>query len=264
MRLMNSLQILSLVLLVATSPAASAESLSLDGDAAEQVRRLLDELSGGLIGAAKGEAEARNALLARAIMPRFFSEELNVFTSRANEEGQVRDIKITGFEVQATLWLGLLPVEKVALFFWVGDDEIRLLKFDRDESHQIDFFGAPGAPSWAGETALAFGTLAEKVLKTASQGQCQDIPLVRPSDVMKGKKKAPRATEAIEAQKARSDADCAAFSGMPFNRMTWKLGPASGVVTTRKKAKLGFGLELLAGPERDIRVYRLTRPQGAR
>ena len=263
MRLAKSLQIASLALLVTVSPYASAETLRLDGEPAQQVRRILDELSGGLIGATKGQSEARNALMTRAMMPRFFSDEINVFTSKANEDGEVRDIKLTGFEVQATLWLGLIPVEKASLFFWVGDDEIRILRFNRDERHVMTFFGAPSAPNWAGETALAFGTLAEKVLKTASMGQCEDIPFVRPSDVMRGKKN-PRASQALEAQKARSDANCAALSGMPFNRMTWKLGPASGMVTTRKKAKLGFGLELLAGPERDIRVYRLTRPQGAR
>ena len=201
--------------------------------------------------------------MARAMMPRFFSDELNLFASKANEDGMVESVKLTGFEVNATLWLGMLPVEKVSLFFWIGEREIRLLKFDRDENHGMTLFSDPGAPKWNGETALAFGALAEKVLKPASVGRCESLPLVRPSDVMRGKMD-PRASQAIEAQAARSTGDCAALSGMPYNRLTWKLGPTSGVVTTRKKAKLGFGFELLAGPERDVRVYRLTRPQGAR
>ena len=263
MRIVNSLLVFSLLCLGAAGPAAASGSLVLDGAPAEKVRALLEEISEDLHGVTQGKAEDHKALLSRAMMPRFFGEELEVFVTRANEDGGASDIKLTGFEVQATLWFGLIPVEKVSLFFWVGDEELRVLKFDRDEQHAMGFFGAPSAQNWSGDTAIAFGSLAEKVLKTASMGRCEDLPLVRPTDVMR-EAKDPRASKAIEAQGARSDADCLALSGMPFNRLTWKLGPASGVVTTRKKTKLGFGFELLAGPERNIRVYRLTRPQGAR
>lgn len=263
MRCVNSLLAACLLLCTLSGPAGASESVSLDGVAAHQVRRFLGEISEGLHGATRGQGEARNALLTRAMMPRFFSEELNVFASTANEEGEVVSVKLTGFEVKATLWLGVIPVEKVSLFFWVGENEMRLLKLDRDESHIMTLFGEPRAPTWSGDTALAFGALAERVLKAASAGQCEAVPLVRPSDVMRGKK-VPRAAKVIEAQAERSGRDCAALSGMPYNRLTWKLGPTSGVVTTRKKKKLGFGFELLAGPERDVRVYRLTRPQGAR
>jgi hypothetical protein len=263
MRYMNSLLLACLLLCIQLSPASAAESVSLDGDASKQVQRFLDEVSGGLHGATLGQGEARNTLMARAMMPRFFSDELDVFATKANEDGGAASVKLTGFEVNATLWLGVIPVEKVSLFFWVGENEFRVLKLDRDESHTLAFFGEPQASTWSGETAEAFGTLADKILKAASQGQCGSVPLVRPSDVMAGKK-VPKAAKVIEDQAARSTRDCSALSGMPYNRLTWKLGPTSGVVTTRKKAKLGFGFELLAGPERDVRVYRLTRPQGAR
>ena len=253
----------ALALSLVSGSALAEGALKLDDEATQRVRQLLTELEEGLHGATKGDSGARNALLTRAMMPRFFSDELNVFTSRANEDGQVTSVKLTGFEVKATLWLGVLPVEKVSLFFWVGDDEIRLLKLDRDERHQMGFFGEPSAQIWSGDIALAFGAVAETVLKTIANDQCDAVPLVRPSDVLRPKDD-PRATRAIEAQRERSQRDCAALAGMPFNRLTWKLGSASGVVTTRKKTKLGFGLELLAGPERDIRVYRLTRPQGPR
>lgn len=256
--------LLAVALLLNLGPQVRAEEpLSLGGESVAPIHRFLNEVAGGLEGATHGEAQARNALMTRAMMPRFFSDELNVFTSRANEDGKVVDVKLTGFEVHATLWLGVLPVEKVVLFFWVGEDELRVLKLDRDERHTMSLFGDPSAQNWAGETALAFGGVAEQVLSAVSKGQCGRVPFVAPSDVLPPKSD-PRATQAIEAQRARSERDCGALMGMPFNRLTWKLGSASGVVTTRKKQKLGFSLELLAGPERDIRVYRLTRPQGAR
>lgn len=263
MRLVNSSLLAALMLCALVSPAQASDSVTLNGDASDQVRRFFNEISEGLHGATRGQSEARNVLMGRAMMPRFFSDELNVFTSKANEDGSVAGVKLTGFEVQATLWLGVLPVEAVSLFFWVGERELRVLKLDRDQSHEPTLFREPKAPTWSGETALAFGALADTILRAASAGLCDALPLVRSSDVMKGAK-IPKAAQIIEAQAERSRRDCASLSGMPYHRITWKLGPASGVVTTRKKAKLGFGFELLAGPERDVRMYRLTRPQGAR
>jgi hypothetical protein len=232
-------------------------------DSAPSVRAFFLGVASSLHGATRGKSDARDALMQWAMMPRFFSDELNTFASRANEYGQVREVRFTGFEVDATLWYGLVAVERVTLFFWLGEKEIRVLKFDRDENHIRRAFGPTGAADWKGNLAEGFGKLADSVLRAAAADRCASIPLVRAEDVSAKSKDSP-AAKMIAAQAVRSRRNCAALAGMPYNRITWKLSTASGLVTTQKKEKLGFGLQLLAGPNRGVRIYRLTRPLSPR
>jgi hypothetical protein len=251
----------ALVALLASSPAAQAgpSDGTLEGDAARSVRGFFLGVASSLHDATRGKSAARDTLMKWAMMPRFFSEELNTFAARSNEDGKVRDVDFTGFEVDVTLWYGLVPVERVNLFFWMGKRDIRVLKLDRQENNIRRAFGPTGAADWKGPVPQAFGKLADKVLRAAAADRCGSIPLVRPKDVS-ADGTASRAGKMIEAQAARSMKNCAAIAGMPYNRITWKLGSASGIVTTQKKRKLGFGMQLLAGPDRGVRIYRLTRP----
>ncbi len=70
----------ALALSLVSGSALAEGALKLDDEATQRVRQLLTELEEGLHGATKGDSGARNALLTRAMMPRFFSDELNVFT----------------------------------------------------------------------------------------------------------------------------------------------------------------------------------------
>ena len=256
------------VLLASTSPVnaagkAEAEAWKLDETTAQHIRGFLDDISTQLTGAVKSDLAARKAILEHAMMPRFFGNELDAFRAEAAKIGEVESVRLTGFEVQATLWFGLLPLEDIELFFWVGKKDLKLLRMQRKRRNVVAFGRRP-SPGWAGPVPEAFGALADQILRAAVDGRCETLPLVGPEDyrevLPRDRKAAKRTRDHLDRVRAGVAGTCKKIVGTPYHRVTWRLGDGGGLVTTRKKDKMTFRFEFVAGPKRDVRIYRLGKP----
>lgn len=265
------------VMTASAAPALAAPGddtpIELDKESIDAVRAYLDGVAGELTAVltnAPGKKNkdgtlvtARDLLLERSIVHQSFDKELADFVRKAGEIGTMKSVAFTGFEVRATMWFGLLPVQEVDLNFWNHKSRARLLRISNRPT-QLRAFGNPSQPAWAGKPAESFGVLADQILRTIVEGGCKSVPTIRAADhkvALPRDKTARKATlAAFERFQRDLDRACKDLTAMPYQRVTWHLGDANGVLTTKTGDKISFKLGLTPGPNREVRLYHLTRP----
>lgn len=252
-----------------TAPALAApgaerpDPVTLDATATEAVRSFLQGLEAELTAVARDGEGARQKVLERALLPSYFEPEVDAWAKSARELGKLERVRLTGVEVQAISWYGVLPISEVELFFWISKEHARLLRMQvRDGALRV--FGNDSTPAWRGLPAESFGALADQVVRVARDGGCEALPVVQEADyavVLPPKRMAAAQTrgylERFVAELAKS---CATLVGRPHHRTTWRLGDVAGVVEGKSGGKRSFRISLGHGPDQTIRLIHLTKP----
>lgn len=249
------------------SPApAAATPITLDAGASEAVRGFLSGLEADLMDAVRDKTGARQKLIEEAPLGDYFGDELTTWLDAVGTPDQVKSVRLTGFEVHATTWYGVLDTHDLEFFFWVTEDHARLLRLQARPG-KLKAFGHVSWPSWHGQPAESFGVLAEQILRTATDGGCASLPMVTGKDwahvLPKKKAQAAQTRGYLERMVGEARKTCDGLVGSPWHRLTWRLGDVAGVVEGKGGEKLSFRVTLTHGPERDVRVYHITKPIAA-
>ena len=245
-------------------PASGAiDPIELDARALAELRSFLDGLDRDLSGALGGDAEARKALVRRALQPGQLTKELDAFLAKARALEATRAVHMTGFEVTATMWYGLVPIREVELFFWVTPSAIRLLRLSPRPSARSTFDGR-GEPEWAGPPGTSLGTVAGQVLEAGVAERCDAIPFARRADyadILPADEAARRKTiQHLETFRFQLAATCRKLGGWPFHRIGWEPADLAGVIDGADGRKVSFRLQMVRTPDGDIAIANLRPP----
>ena len=221
--------------------------------------RALGELGHQLTALARGEAGAREALLARAVLPGTAGRQLDAFTKAAGQLGALKEVRFTGIEVQATLWFGVTAVRRadVALRLAPGPEPGARVLHLATRPSDLGPFDRRGAGASAPGPAGAVAKLGDVVVSAIAEQRCDEVPVVTAEDL-------PGTTEQVRQQlqrlQARVLASCRLAHRYRWHRATWDPAVASGVIETTDGRRTSFRLELSPGPGGELKLARLTRP----
>ncbi len=188
-----------------------------------------------------------------------FKPHLDAFQAKAGPHDKVH---ITGFEVRATLWFGIVPVRDFDLFFWLAEDRIKLLRYTLPPRSE-DMFRRSSDPVWAGPQSAAFMQAIERVVEASQTGRCWQLDVVKKGDLAavlpEAKASRRRAIASLMRHAFSVRPHCEELSKVPFNRVTFRFGPAGGVLLGEGAPQsFRFGLEM--GSDGDPRLAHLNPP----
>ncbi len=239
--------------LAAPEPAADREK-ALDQEAVTAVRAALEPIAERLELAARGDAEAKQALGREATDP-LAGSQLDAWVAGARQVEGAADVKLVGFEVQATLWFGIVPLQQVELYYWLTDDGARVLRMTMGE-RQLPVFGVPDA-RWSGTAGEGLERLVSQVLGAARERQCDTLPVVTTEDYQAALPAGERAAKAtisyLDRFRREVRGTCQGLAGVPYNHVTWRVTDIGGVVKA----------EQAQGASRSFRMLVEQRPDGA-
>jgi hypothetical protein len=252
-------------LLAADPPAAPATgTLVFDPGASEVIEGYFGALEQGLLKVLGGEARAVDVLGPLGQHPEQFRDQVRNFGDQARQLGAIAEPRITGFEVEATLWYGIVPMGKVQLFFWRQGKELRLLRWSGLGEADLHFFDRGAAPRWREGPGLAMGKVARQVLDAGTRGACGELPVVRDEDLppVLPKDEAKRAKTFVHLDRFRRRVaeQCGTLFGTPFDHVTWRFGEAGGVLKSADGEVFSFRVSLTPGADGQIALDLLTAP----
>ncbi|MGM0578560.1 MAG: hypothetical protein ACQEXJ_22740 [Myxococcota bacterium] len=257
----------ALLLLSAVASRASAEEdrgpVRLDPKAEAAVVDYARGVTDDILGALRGEADARDALQERAAKPSSYLDELVRFDRATREEGTVVGVAPAGFDVDATLWYGFVPMGAAQLHFYLDEEGARLVRL-RGHAPDASVFGSPRGPEWKGDAGEAFGVLARDILDAVVQGRCDALPVlaVAPEGSLpEDPEVAARVRRNLRRMQQQSERACRALTGHVFDRLVWRVGSLSGVVVLADGRRLPFEQALVAGPDGRVRLGHLSPPR---
>ena len=173
----------------ARAPDASAgsegEAVPLVPAAAKVLRVSLNSLASDLGAALSGDGEARNRVVRAASIRESLIRQLEGFSKQLGQLGVAKTVRFTSLEVRATMWFGIIPVQRGDVIFRLLGDELKILRVVTRAS-DFDVFGARG-PTTTAETPIgAIGAIGDQVFDAVAAGRCDRLPLVALSDLPEG------------------------------------------------------------------------------
>lgn len=267
---MTRIALLGLFACLTSLPARAADApaaapLEFEAEAHKGVVAWLKDVATDLSGALRRDTPAQASLLARARdRGELMSAVLAIRKDLPEKKGAKPYARFTAVTVVATAWFGILPVGRAELMLWIGNGELRLLRFRRQPVPMRAFVERFGPRRQEGPSK-ALDTIVNQVLTAAAAGRCDALPLPSVADLRRAtpnRSMPPQATrDAMERFAAEARGTCEAMAGMPVQRGSYALTELAGVIGVGTAPGRPFSLSLANSPEGALLLGTLTPPQ---